>query len=259
MDASEHHEINRKSWDAVSDWWQDNMYTKEGWRRAATDPSMVFNQTELSFLVDLAGAKACVLASGNNLTAIALAAMGAAVTSVDISDSQLDLARRKTAELGLSIEFLRADVVDVSPLADGRFDVVHTGGGVAGWIADLARYYSEAVRILKPGGLFIARDRHPFRAIWSDVDRLELAFSYLEIGPEGQPEYGDRSAQTLGRAEPVPSYMFHWTVSDRVMAVMNAGCQLIRLEESGTHRSSWEVSPVEGLPAELLLVGRKTA
>ena len=134
----------------------------------------------------------------------------------------------------------------------------NTGGGVADWIADLQAYYSEAARILKPGGTLIIRDAHPFRAIWKDQEPLELAFSYLEVGPGGEPEYGDRSHQTLDeKSESVPSYLFHWTVGERVMAVLDVGCRLLYLEELGTKRLSWEMAPVEGLPAELLLVAQK--
>ena len=258
METDRYHEVNRKSWDAVSDWWQENMYAPERWQLAATNPNAIFKGAERRLLGDVAGRSVCVLASGNNLIAIAFASIGAVVTSVDISEAQLEHARKRVADLGLSFRFIRADVVNLSTLQDSEFDIVYTGGGVADWIADLRAYYSEAVRILKPGGTLIIRDAHPFRAIWKDQEPLELAFSYLEVGPGGQPEYGDRSKQTVDQTgESVPSYLFHWTVGERVMAVLDAGCRLLHLEELGTKRQSWQMAPVEGLPAELLLVAQK--
>lgn len=55
----------------------------------------------------------------------------------------------------------------------------------------------------------------------------------------------------------LPSYEFHWTVSDLAMAMLDAGCELVFLDEMGDKRDSWETAPLEGLPEFLLLVGRK--
>jgi len=57
--------------------------------------------------------------------------MGAKVTSIDISEQQLDVARSRAAALGLNVTFVRADVVDLSCLGDATFDLVYTGGHVA--------------------------------------------------------------------------------------------------------------------------------
>jgi len=119
----------------------------------------------LEYLDGLSGTRVCVLGSGDNQVVFALAGLGAAVTSVDISQNQLDIAMKRSDELGLMVSFVRADVTDLSSLATASFDVVYTGGHVAVWVADLAKYYSEAARILRPNGLYVVNEYHPFRRI----------------------------------------------------------------------------------------------
>lgn len=116
---------------------------------------MVLSAMELKYLAGISGKRVCVLGSGDNQVVFALAGMGAAVTSVDFSQNQLQFAELRSRELDLSIAFVQADVTDLSVLADGFFDVVYTGGHVAAWVADLLTYYTEAARILASSGLLM--------------------------------------------------------------------------------------------------------
>ena len=185
----------------------------------------------------------------------ALAGMGARVTSVDISQKQLDTAAERVTELGLDVAFVRADVVDLSSLRETSFDLVYTGGHVAVWVSDLKTYYSEACRILRAGGMFMVSEYHPFRRIWQDsASDLKIAFSYFDRGPQ---EY-DRSENAPGTPKgSLPSYKFHWTTSEYLSALMDAGCELLAIDEFGDERQYWEESPMDGLPYTLLMVGRK--
>ncbi len=249
------HEANRRGWDAVSTTWQAKVEAEGKWRRCHREPRLAFAEEELRFLRHAAGQAVCVLGSGDNLAAFALAGLGAQVTSVDISQAQLDTAARRACELALSIRFLRADVTDLSELRDESFDMVYTGGHVAVWVSDLALYYREACRILRRVGLFMVNEYHPFRRIWKlGTERLEREFGYFDRGPV---QY-DRAEDTGGAvAGPLPSYEFHWTVSDYVAALLAAGCELLSLQEFGQGRQDWETAPLDGLPESLLLVGRK--
>ncbi len=121
-----------------------------------------------------------MLGSGDNLVVFALAGLGADVTSVDFSAAQLATARERATQLGLEIQFVEDDVTQLS-IADESFDVVYTGGHVAVWVSDLARFYGEASRILVPGGQLLIHEYHPFRNMWSDdTDRLEVGHSYFD-------------------------------------------------------------------------------
>ena len=204
---------------------------------------------------EVSGREICVLGSGDNVVVFALAGLGARMTSVDISQKQLDIASGRADELGLDIEFVRADVTDLRPLQNERFDVVYTGGHVAVWVSDLKKYYSEAGRILKPQGVFMIREYHPFRRLWKDVpDRLEMECGYFVRGPHRY----DRSAEVPGaETGSLPSCEFHWTVCDFVMAILDAGCELTALHEWGDRSQHWEDAPLEGLPESLLAVAVK--
>ena len=249
------HEANRKGWDAASPQWQAMIEKRVDWRKCPTDPTIALGRQELEHLGDVSGKDVVVLGSGDNLVVFALAGMGAKVTSVDISQEQLDTAAERATELVLDIAFVRADVADLSPVEDESFDLVYTGGHVACWVSDLKTYYSEARRILRTGGMFMVSEYHPFRRIWQDSSaELRVAFRYFDRGPH---EY-DRSEDIPGTPEgSLPSYEFRWTVSDYVSALMDAGCELLAIDEFGDEPQRWEVAPMEGLPYYLLLVGRK--
>jgi len=249
------HEANRRGWEAVSPYWQQGIDAQGAWRRCHREPDLVLMPEELACLGDVTGRDVCVLGSGDNLVVFALAGMDARVTSVDISQSQLDIAAERARELGLAVDFVRADVTDLRSLPDAAFDVVYTGGHVAVWVSDLDTYYAEAARILRPGGLFIVNEYHPFRHIWAfDEGELEMEFGYFDRGPHVY----DRSDEVPG-AEPgsLPSYEFHWTIGDFVGALMGAGCELITLDELGDQKESWETPDLTGLPQVLFIVGRK--
>ncbi len=249
------HEANRMGWDAVSPHWQAMIEERVDWRKCPSDPTIALSRQELQHLGDVSGKDVVVLGSGDNQVAFALAGMGARVTSLDISPKQLDTAAERAVEIGLEIAFVRADVVDLSSLGEGSFDLAYTGGHVAVWVSDLKTYYSEACRILRTGGMLMISEYHPFRRIWQDSSSdLRLAFTYFDRGPH---EY-DRSEDVPDTpAGSLPSFEFHWTVSDYVSALMDTGCQLLAIDEFGDEPQCWEGAPMEGLPSHLLLVGRK--
>jgi ubiquinone/menaquinone biosynthesis C-methylase UbiE len=132
------------------------------WKRCHLDPLLALHSAELRWLDNISGKSVAVLGSGDDQVVFALSGMGAKVTSIDVSEPQLDVARHRAAVLGLDIKFVRADVVDLSCLSDGTFDFVYTGGHVAVWVSDPQRYYGQAARILKPCGLLIVSEYHPF-------------------------------------------------------------------------------------------------
>lgn len=250
-----YHDANRRRWNAGSASWAHRADTRGIWKKCHRDPALALHSVELKWLSDIAGKRVAVLGSGDNQVVFALCGLGAKVTSVDISEQQIEVARSRAATLGLQVDFLRADVVDLSDLGEPTFDIVYTGGYVAAWISNLRRYYGEAARILKPKGLLIVSEYHPFRRIWSQsANSLKVAFNYFDRGPRRFEAAPDVLYHQPGELE---QFEFHWTVTDYITAILAAGCQLIHAEEFGDTCGEWEGAPMAGLPGSLLLVGRR--
>ena len=249
-----YHRANRDKWNLASPRRAAVQARSGTWKIAHQQPGKVFLRQELELIGTVENQDVCVLGSGDNLAAFALAGMGARVTSVDISAEQLQVACRRAAELGLDIQFLEADVTALGCLDSLSYDLVYTGGHVGVWVSDLRTYYREAVRILREGGLFLVSEYHPFRRIWKDQDTsLEIQFSYFDSGPH---EYKvSRDAEAPGDMK---QFEFHWTVSQYLNAVIEQGVELIRFEEIGDGPEEWEYAALEGLPRILLIAGRKT-
>ena len=255
--TNELHEANRKRWDAASEQWARGADSRGLWRRCPSEPALVLSPKELAYLADVRGKRVAVLGSGDNQVVFALAGLGAAVTSVDISQNQLDVAERRAHELDLSVSFLRADVTDLAPIENSMFDIVYTGGHVAVWVSDLDLYYAGASRILRPNGLFIVAEYHPFRRVWREsADQLTVGSSYFERGPF---EYDVSEEILYPKPGKLKSYEFHWTISDYINAVLKAGCRLLETDEFGEDVADWEGAPLHGLPEYFLVVAQKEA
>lgn len=253
--TNEIHEANRKRWEAGSEQWARGADSRGLWRRCPSEPGLVLSDRELEHMGDLHGKRVCVLGSGDNQVVFALAGLGATVTSVDISQNQLDVARRRARELDLQVSFLRADVTDLSTIDSATFDVVYTGGHVAVWVSDLDAYYAEAARVLRQDGLFIIAEYHPFRRIWKEsVDELIVDSPYFERGPFEYDVSSDILRQKPGTMK---SFEFHWTVADYINAVLRAQCRVVEVHEFGRDVADWEGAPMHGLPEYLLIAARR--
>ncbi len=249
------HRANRERWEAEAGLWAKAADSRGIWKRCHQDPRLVLSDKELEYFTDISGKTVCVLGSGDNQVVFALAGLGAKVTSVDISQNQLDIARGRAEYLGLSVSFVQADVTDLAKLKEGSFDIVYTGGHVAVWVADLQKYYSQAVRILIRGGLFVVNEYHPFRRIWKeDKDSLIVESPYYNRGP-----YEYDVSEDILRAKPgsLKSYEFHWTIADYINSILRAGGHLLEVVEYGQEVGDWEGAPLDGLPEFLLIIARK--
>ena len=124
------------------------------------------------------------------------------VVGCDFSEPMLDLARRKSGEEKLPVEFGWADALEL-PYGDRSFDAVTVGFGARN-LADLERGLSEMARVLRPGGrlviLEITRPRREplasFYSLWFDrlvpvlgsVAGDSEAYSYLPDSVRSFPE-----------------------------------------------------------------------
>ena len=253
--SNKYHLANKKRWNAAAESWARGADSRGIWKRCPEEPWLGLGKKALEHLEDISGKRVCVLGSGDNQAVFALAGLGALVTSVDISQNQLDIAQRRAEELGLKITFQQADVIDLSVFGDDTFDIVYTGGYVAPWVSNLDTYYSEAVRILKPNGRFIVDEYHPFRLIWEySEDDLTIEHSYLDRGPF---EYFSTEHILSRESGEYVNYVFHWTVSDYINAVLKTGVEIKVFEEYGERVADWESAPFHGLPENILIISEK--
>ena len=251
---NEKHEANRKRWNAAAPAYAEMGDRHGNWRKVVLEPGWAFLPQELAILGDVAGKRACVLGSGDNLAVFALAGQGADVTSVDISEKQIEVARERAVALGLDVHFVCSDATDVAELQDASYDIVHVSRHITVWVSDVRAFYREAVRILKPGGLFLVTEYHPFRRVFKyDPDRLSVEQSYFERGPF-RYEVADGLFDGPGNHV---SYESHWTIADLYHAMIEPGCELIALDEIGDEAEGWEVPPLAGLPQLIRLAARK--
>lgn len=244
---NQYHEANREMWNANAQVWKKYADEVGNWHLWHTDPSIRFNAIERDALGDMSGEKACVFASGDNAVVFTLAGLGATVTSVDISEGQLQVAKERAKQLNLEVRFIRSDVTNIPELQSDQFDLVFMGSGAIHWFSDLNAVCQEAARVLVSGGKLFIRDEHPFRRVWKkDSEQFEIAHSYYDNGPHESVESG-----LLPHGS--NSYSYIWTVSDQLKAVLRAGCEIVDVVEWGNHGGEGDDMPAKGLPTALFI------
>ncbi|PEG37517.1 methyltransferase type 11 [Mycolicibacterium agri] len=174
---TDHAARNRAMWDGFSDEYQakhaDDLVVCGGLAWG----TMRIPESELHVLGDVKSCDVLEFGCGAAQWSIALAWLGARPVGLDLSERQLQHARKLMADAGVDFPLIHASAEAV-PLPDASFDIVFCDHGAMSF-ADPYRTVPEAARLLRPGGLFAFNHDSPIETLcW----------------PPGADEVGDRLA-----------------------------------------------------------------
>jgi ubiquinone/menaquinone biosynthesis C-methylase UbiE len=157
-------------------------------------------------LGDVRGLNVLDLGCGTGRHSLWLAAAGATVTGVDFSEAMLAEARGKLGSE--AIRFVVHDLHEPLPFPAGRFDLV-VSGLLLEHLRGLTGFFSEAYRVLRPGGRAVVSAMHPAMFLRGTQARFT------------DPESGERVQ---------PGSLPH-SIGAFVMASVRAGFRLAEVEE----------------------------
>lgn len=154
----------------------------------------------------LGGARVLELGCGTGKNSEWLAAQARELVALDFSPGMLDVARRRVR--AAHVRFVERDITHAWPVEAASMDVV-VGNLVLEHVHDLQPIYSEAARVLRPGGELFLCELHPYRQLRG-----------------GQAHFEDAETN-----ETVPVTAFQHTVSEYVNGGLVAGFALRALGE----------------------------
>ncbi len=236
-------EQNRRSWNAVVPVHTSHRADEASFLR--NGGSTLFPE-EIALLGDIQGCRLLHLLCNTGADSLSLAARGAIVTGVDLSDAAIAYARALSAASGIPATFVQADVYDylAAAAADGlRFERIYAGYGVICWLRNLHTFAHDIATLLTPGGRFVLMEFHPtsnmFNADW------QLAHAYPQDGTVlALPGVGDYVGAAEGGlspsgfvdgvrdfSNPEPCILYRWGIGEVVTAFAQANLRLRVLHE----------------------------
>lgn len=188
-------------------------------------------------LGDLSGLEVIHLQCHLGTDTVSLARLGAArVVGLDFSAESIARGRSIARRCGAAVSYVTANVYDARTAVRGTFDVVYTSVGVLCWLPDVGRWAEVVASLLKPGGRFVIRDDHPFRAtIDDDVSRgLMVEHPYFEADAPTTWSQAGSYIPVPDDAPPIASVTVHeWShgLGEVVTALIRAGLTIDSVEE----------------------------
>jgi len=136
------------------------------------------NEDQLQLTGDVRGKHVLEIGCGGGQCSIAFAKRGAVVTGIDLSDKQIEFARRLAKQEGVEAEFLQGNVEDLSAIRDESQDLVFSAYALQ-FVEHMDRCFAEVARVLRHEGLFIFSLDHPFWYCLAEND-LRIESSYFD-------------------------------------------------------------------------------
>lgn len=140
-------------------------------------------ELKLNLLDDVKGKDILEIGCGGGQNAIVLSKWGAKSVGLDISEEQIEYARKLAEKEGVKVPLYVGNMEDLSRFEDESFDVVLSSFAI-GYVKNLAMTFREVFRVLWNKGLFVFCDVHPIanrgrairygrRRIWGMSDYFE--------------------------------------------------------------------------------------
>jgi len=198
-------------------------------------PESLFEMYPASILSDVEDRDVLCLASGGGQQSAVFALLGARVTVVDLSESQLDGDRCAAAHYGYQLTTVRADMRDLSVLERESFDLVYQAPSMA-YVPDVRQVYVEVRKLLKAGGAYRVEYTNPAAEF---VD-------HEEWDGKGYPVTKPYAERMRRRDDGVIEFRHH--LKDIFNGLVEAGFSIKHVEESQSYRrqnadvkpGSWE-------------------
>ncbi|MCH9648717.1 MAG: class I SAM-dependent methyltransferase [Deltaproteobacteria bacterium] len=237
------HEKNRQSWNEATRAHNSHKGDQGAFFRGGG--STLFPE-ELDLLGEVKGTHLVHLLCNSGQDSLSLAALGAQVTGVDISDEAISFARQLSSDSGIAASFHRSDVFDWLAARDAdspRFDLAFSSYGAIGWLSDLQAWMRGVAATLVPGGRLVIVEFHPFAFQFDPQWKLKYDYfggsPMLEEG--GVDDYVAESGDGLwpqgttegvrGFSNPHPTYEFQWSLSEIFASLLAADLTLERFQE----------------------------
>jgi ubiquinone/menaquinone biosynthesis C-methylase UbiE len=226
----DYYKTNRRRWDELVDIHaKSDEYDLEGFLAGKNS----LHDVELEALGPVEGKSLLHLQCHFGLDTLSWARLGAKATGVDFSESAIELARQIADRMGVEAEFICSNVYDLPDVHEGEYDIVYTSYGVLCWLQDIREWGRIVTRYLKPGGVFLLVESHPFMWMLDDESEgLELRYSYWHsdepLSWETDGSYADEDAEVNNKK----SYEWQHTVSDVLNSLIDAG---LIIREIGEH------------------------
>lgn len=217
--------VNKKTWNnKTAVHIASDFYNNEAFLKGKSS----LNSIEMDLLGDVSDKKILHLQCHFGQDTLSLVRLGAKVTGIDFSDQAIAKATEFSKQLGLDARFICCDVYDTKNHLDEKFDSVFTSYGTIGWLPDMDKWASIVSHFLKPGGIFVFVEFHPF--IWMyDNDFKEVQYNYFKSDPIIEEEtgtYADKNASLNQK-----TITWNHSISEVVNALVQSGLDIDSLNE----------------------------
>ncbi len=216
-------------------------------------------ENELRLLGDVGGLYIFEAGCGGGQCSIAFARQGAIATGVDLSEVQIEFARRLAVQERVDVTFAQADITDLTLFENEGWDIVFSTYAFQ-YVADIEGCLAECARLLKPGGRLIFSLDHPFRDCFHDDEDDTVTIypvrSYFNNSPM-RWTFGQRG---------IPMQSYHRSIGQWCEMLVAAGLRLSRLlEPESPVEMLDEIWPVDDplasmrmVPQTIIFVAEKT-
>lgn len=155
---------------------------------------------------------------------LSLARRGAKVTGLDFSETAIAAAKELNQKLNLDVSFYCGNVYDARKIIRSEFDIVFTSYGVIGWLPDLRSWAKVISDSLKPNGVFVMCEFHPY--VWMmDEEFKTIKYSYFNDDVIESTVTGSY-ASPVELHDPMKEYGWNHPLSDVFSSLTDAGLKM---------------------------------